>query len=132
MNNSILATITKLLLGVLYFTESESPFKAANWGKITPAELLQKIAAEYHSAPQNLKQVEHPAFFNHLTSKIDAADTPMVENAGKIEAFYSALKQSLTNLQVIRVEGASRIPVLITGYLADGTCIVIETFAVET
>jgi hypothetical protein len=132
MNNSILATITKLLLGVLYFTESESPFKAANWGKITPSELLQKIATDYHSVPTNLKQLEHAAFFNHIISKVDAADVPMVENARKIEAFYSALKQNLSNLQVIRVEGASRIPVLITGYLDDDTCIVIETFAVET
>lgn len=132
MNNNILATITKLLLGVLYFTESESPFNTADWGKITPAELLQKIAAQYHSAPSNLKQLDHAAFFNHLVSKVDESDAPMVENARKIAAFYSSLKQNLSNIQVIRVEGGSRIPVLITGYLPNGNCVVVETFAVET
>lgn len=132
MNNNILATITELLVGVLYFSESESPFTATDWGKIPPAELLQKIAIQYQSSPSNLKQPDHAAFFNHLISKVDANDAPMVENARKIEAIYSFLKQNLSNIQVTRVEGASKIPVLITGYLPDGTCLVIETFAVET
>lgn len=132
MNNNILATITKLLLGVLYFTESESPFKAADWGKITPAALLQKIAIQYHSDPSNLKQIDQAAFFDRLISKVDKADIPIVENAGKIATFYTFIKQNLSNITVIRVEGASRIPVLIAGYLPDGTCIVMETFAIET
>ncbi|MBB6239506.1 hypothetical protein HDC90_004159 [Pedobacter sp. AK013] len=132
MNNNILATITKLLVGVLYFTESESPFKVADWGKIPPAQLLQKIAAQYHSAPSNLKQLDHVTFFNHLISKVDASDAPMVENARKIALFYASLKQNLSNIQVIRVEGSNSIPVLITGYLPDGSCVVIETLAVET
>jgi hypothetical protein len=132
MNNNILATITKLLLGVLYFTESESPFKVADWGKVPPAALLQKIATQYQSAPSNLKQLDHAVFFDHLISKVDASDAPMVENAHKIEVFYTFLKQNLSNLTVIRIEGASRIPVLIIGYLPDGTCVVIETLAVET
>ncbi|WP_025144004.1 nuclease A inhibitor family protein [Pedobacter jeongneungensis] len=132
MNNNILATITKLLLGVLYFTESESPFKVDDWGKITSAELLQKIAIEYQASPSSLKQIDQIAFFEHLISKVDPSDAPMVENAHKIAACYAFLKQNLSNITVIRVEGASRIPVLIAGYLPDGTCIVIETFAIET
>jgi len=132
MNNNILVTISKLLLGVWYFTESESPFKAADWGIITPAELLQKIAIQYKSDPSNLKQIDQAAFFEQLTSSVDKADAPMVENAGKIADFYAFLKQNLSNITVVRVEGASRIPVLIAGYLPDGTCIVIETFAIET
>ncbi len=132
MNNEILATISKLLLGVWYFTESESPFKAADWGKITPSALLQKIAIQYNADPSNLKQIDQAAFFDSLISKVDKADAPMVENAGKISHFYTFLKQNVSNITVIRVEGASRIPVLIAGYLPDGTCIVIETFAIET
>lgn len=132
MNNNILATITKLLLGVLYFSESESSFKAADWGKITPTELLQKIAIQYQSDPSILKQIDQAVFFDQLISKVDASDAPMVENASKIATFYTFLKQNLSNIAVIRVEGASRIPVLIAGYLPDGTCIVIETFAIET
>lgn len=132
MNNNILATITKLLLGVLYFSESESPFKAADWGKITPAELLQKIAIQYQSDPSSLKQIDQAVFFDRLISKVDASDAPMVENAGKIAALYTFLKQNLSNITVTRVEGASKIPVLIAGYLPDGTCIVIETLAIET
>ncbi|MFW0716506.1 nuclease A inhibitor family protein [Pedobacter sp. N23S346] len=132
MNNNILAIMTKLLLGTLYFTETESTFTVTDWGKIPPAELLSKVANHYHSAPSNLKQINPSDFFNHLISKVDPSDAPMVENAQKIHTFYLYLEQNLSSLQVIRVEGASRIPVLITGYLPDGTCVLIETLAVET
>jgi len=132
MNNEILATISKLLLGVWYFTESESPFKAADWGKIIPSALLQKIAIQYHADPSDLKQINQAAFFDSLISNVDKADAPVVENAGKIATLYTFLKQKLSNITVVRVEGASRIPVLIAGYLPDGTCIMIETFAIET
>lgn len=132
MNNEILSTISKLLLGVWYFTESESPFKAADWGEITPSALLQKIAIQYNADPSDLKQINQAAFFDSLISKVDKADATMVENAGKIATWYTFLKQNLSNITVVRVEGASRIPVLIAGYLPDGTCIVIETFAIET
>ncbi|NTE02161.1 hypothetical protein G6M26_09055 [Agrobacterium tumefaciens] len=132
MNNNILAIMTKLLLGALYFTETESPFIVADWGKIPPTELLSKIATHYHSDPSNLKQINPADFFNHLISKVDPADTPMVENAKKIQTIYSHLEKNLSSLKVIRIEGASRIPVLITGYLPDGTCVVIETLAVES
>ncbi|MBO9672692.1 MAG: hypothetical protein J7577_04565 [Sphingobacteriaceae bacterium] len=132
MNNNILTTITKLLLGVLYFTESESPFKVADWGKIPPSALQQEIASRYQSAPINLKQVDHITFFNHIISKVDANDAPMVENAGKIEAFRAFIAQNLSNIQVTRIEGSSKIPIIITGYLPDGSCLAIETFAIET
>ncbi|WP_293788774.1 nuclease A inhibitor family protein [uncultured Pedobacter sp.] len=132
MNNNILVAITKLLLGVWYFTESESPFKASDWGKILPSELSQKIAVQYHADPSHLKQINQAAFFDHLISKVDKSDALMVENAGKIADLHNFLKQNLSHITVIRVEGASRIPVIIAGYLPDGTCIVIETFAIET
>ncbi|MFD2583267.1 nuclease A inhibitor family protein [Pedobacter vanadiisoli] len=132
MNNNILTTITKLLLGVLYFTESESPFTAADWGKIPPSALQQEIASRYQSEPFNLKQVDHVAFFKHIISKADANDAPMIENARKIEAFRAFIAQNLSNIQVTRVEGSSKIPIIITGYLPDGSCLAIETFAVET
>jgi len=67
-----------------------------------------------------------------LTSKVDATDAVMVENAHKVEEIHTFLVQNLSDIQITRVEGTSRIPVLITGYLPDGTCLVIETFAVET
>lgn len=132
MINNILATITKLLLGVLYFTESESHFTVADWGKTAPLQLKQKIANRYQAPLSDLKALDHSAFFKHLTSKIDTSDAPMAANAQKIAEVYSFLKQNLSGIQVFRVEGATKIPVLITGYLPDNTCIVIETFAIET
>ncbi|KIA96634.1 hypothetical protein OC25_02620 [Pedobacter kyungheensis] len=132
MSNNILTTITKLLVGVMYFSESESPFKVADWGKIPPAALQQEIASRYQSALSDLKQVDHTAFFNHITSKVDAADTPMVENARKITELHNFIRQNLSNIQVTRVEGSSKVPIIITGYLPDGSCLAIETFAVET
>ncbi len=132
MSNNILTTITKLLVGVIYFSESESPFKVADWGKIPPATLQQEIASRYQSPLSDLKQIDHAAFFNHITSKVDAADTPMVENARKITELHNFIRQNLSNIQVTRVEGSSKITIIITGYLPDGSCLAIETFAVET
>ncbi|MCZ4225012.1 nuclease A inhibitor family protein [Pedobacter rhodius] len=132
MSNNILTTITKLLLGVLYFTESESHFTATDWGKIPPAQLQQKIANQYHVPLSDLKILDHATFFNHVISKVDASDAPMLANAQKIAELYSFLKQNLSGIQVIRVEGKTKIPVLIVGYLPDSTCIAIETFAIET
>lgn len=132
MSNNILTTITKLLLGVLYFSESESPFKVADWGKIPPAALQQEIASRYQSTLSNLKQVDHAVFFNHITSKVDAADTTMVENSRKITELHNFIRQNLSDIQVTRVEGSSKVPIIITGYLPDGSCLAIETFAVET
>lgn len=132
MSNNILTTITKLLLGVLYFSESESSFKVSDWGKIPPAALQQEIASHHQSALSSLKQVDHTAFFNHITSKVDAADAPMVENAHKITGLHNFIRQNLSNIQVTRVEGSSKVPIIITGYLPDGSCLAIETFAVET
>ncbi|SDC49276.1 nuclease A inhibitor family protein [Pedobacter soli] len=132
MSNNILTTITKLLLGVLYFSESESPFKVSDWGKIPSAALQQEIASRYQSALSNLKQVDQSAFFNHITSKVDAADAPMVENARKITELHNFIRQNLSDIQVTRVEGSSKVPIIITGYLPDGSCLAIETFAVET
>ncbi|MGO4875911.1 nuclease A inhibitor family protein [Pedobacter psychrotolerans] len=132
MNNNILAAMTKLLLGTLYFTETESTFTVTDWGKIPPTELLSKIAARHHSDASHLKQINPADFFDRLVSKVDAADAPMVENAQKIQKFYTYLTKNLSSIQVVRVEGNSKIPVLITGYLADGTCVLIETLAVET
>ncbi|GGH15959.1 MULTISPECIES: nuclease A inhibitor family protein [Pedobacter] len=132
MNHNILTTITRLLLGVLYFSESESPFKATDWGKIPPSALQQEIASRYQSAPFNLKQVDNIAFFDHLISKVDPGDAPMVENMRKIEALRTFIVQNLSNIQVTRVEGSTKIPIIITGYLPDGSCLAIETFAIET
>ncbi|QXU42870.1 nuclease A inhibitor family protein [Pedobacter sp. D749] len=132
MYNNILDTITELLSGVLYFTESENPFKVINWGKILPDGILNKIAVQYQADLSNLKQLDADAFFHHIVSKVDPSDAPMVENARKIKAIQLFLNQNLSHLQVIRIEGASRIPVLIIGYLSDGSCLAIETFAIET
>ncbi|WP_316805430.1 nuclease A inhibitor family protein [Pedobacter nototheniae] len=131
-NTTVLNTITDLLKGTLYFSESESPFTVNNWGQVTKTDLTGKIAAITNAAPEQLKTINIDVFFEHLTSKADPADLNMVKNAAKLRTFYEYLKKNLTDLQVTRAETGSRIPIIISGYLSDGSCIAVQTQAVET
>jgi hypothetical protein len=131
-NNTIITTLSDLTKGVLYFSESESPFVVGNWGKVPPADLSGKIATKHAADANQLKVLDPKAFFDRIVAKADPADLPTVENAQKIYAFYEYAQKNLSNLQVTRVEGDFSIPIAITGYLPDGTCIVIQTQAVET
>jgi hypothetical protein len=131
-NSTLLTTLSNLARGMLYFSESESPFVVDNWGQVPASGLSAKIINEYSTDAGVLKALEHKAFFEHLVTKADPSDLLMVENAQKISAFYEYAQSALSGLQVTRIEGAARIPIIITGYLPDGSCIAIQTQAVET
>lgn len=132
MENLIISTLSDLTQGMLYFSESENPFVLSNWGHIPTAALATEIATKNAVPTSQLRAVDPSAFFEKLTTKVDPSDQPMVENAKKIAAFYAYAQKNLSHLQVTRVEGARRIPIVITGYTPDGHCIAIQTQAVET
>ena len=131
-NATILSDITAIIDGALYFSESENPFVVSDWGHITPAELPGKIASLQESGAADLRQIDAAAFFERITKNADPSDTVMQEHTTKLRHLYQYLQEQVTDLRVTRIEGNSRIPVIITGYLPDHTCIAITTLAIET
>lgn len=130
--NAAFAMLSGLAQGMIYFSESEAPFTVDNWGNIPGNALSQNIAAKYNADPSQLKMLEVNSFLGHLIAKADPTDIPMMENAKKIKAFYEYVKENLSDLRVYRIEGSARIPIIIIGYLADGSCVAIQTKAIET
>lgn len=132
MENNVITDLSEMAKGMLYFSESESPFLINNWNHIPLTSLTAEIAAKHSVAISQLRTIEPKAFFERLLTNVDPADQPMVENARKIRVFYDYIQQHLSNLQVTRVEGTARIPIVITGYTPDGHCIAVQTQAIET
>jgi hypothetical protein len=131
-NATIISGISEIIDGALYFSESENPFTVSDWGQVDVSGLTAKIASEQHAEHADLKQTDTSAFFQRITNSTDPTDNVLTENAAKLQKLQQYLNNHLTDIQVTRVEGSSRIPVIITGYLPDNTCIAIQTVAIET
>lgn len=121
-----------MLVGVLYFSETENPIKVNDWGKISPSNVPAKIATLHQVDINQVKSINTNDFFEKLSKSADPRDEVMVQNAQKIANFYQLIKENLRDIQVYRAEGSSRIPVIIVGFTTDGACIAFETLAVET
>jgi len=132
MEHTATTALRSLLNGVLYFSESENPFIVSDWGKILVSDLPQQIAEHFDRRPEDLKRIEPDTFFEKIVHRADPSDRIVIEHAQKLAAFYQKIKFSLSNIQVTRVEGKVQIPILITGYTEDGTCLVAETLSIET
>lgn len=131
-NATIISGITEILDGALYFSESENPFTVSDWGHVDASGLTAKIVSEQQAQPADLKQTDTSAFFQRISNSTDPSDEVLIQNAAKLQKLQQYLNDHLTDIQVTRVEGSSRIPVIITGYLPDNTCIAIQTVAIET
>jgi hypothetical protein len=126
------ATLTELTGGLLYYSETEHPFTIAHWGVVPAGELAAKIAAFTQSREEQQQVVAPETFFAKMTRISDPGDEALVVNAAKARALFAFLQQQLQQLRVVRVEAGTEIPILITGYLPDGNCLVLHTRSVET
>lgn len=129
---ALLSEIRAITEGALYFSESENPFSVSDWGQVSQETLRDKIASEAGVDPASLKQVDPEYFFQRLSRSTDPDDEVLNQNATKLGKLYPYLQQHLQDIQVSRAEGNSRIPIVITGYTPDQTCIAIQTVAIET
>ncbi len=118
--------------GALYFSESEHPFTLSDWGQVPPGNLEHTLAAQLEAAPGSLKQVDPAAFFERLSRSSDPDDEVLVQNAAKLNRLFTYLQEQLSGITVTRAEGSARIPIAITGYLPDQSCMAIQTVAIET
>ncbi|HVI48770.1 MAG TPA: nuclease A inhibitor family protein [Chitinophaga sp.] len=129
---AFLEKLTDKIAGILYFSESEYPLTIEQWGILPAATLPEKIATLNVVEQNVLRPVNADDFFNEIERTADPNDKPIVENAQKFKTLYQFLKENLSNIQVTRVETGASIPVYITGFLPDGSCIALQTTSIES
>lgn len=132
MENEILSELAEKTEGLFYFSESEAPLTIENLGKVPKDQLNAKLIALNSENPGTLTTIDQDAFFEKIVNTADPGDQVMVANAQKFTALYIYLKDNLADIQVTRIEGGVNVPILITAYLPDGTCVALVTYAIET
>jgi hypothetical protein len=132
MENQILTELTDKTQGLFYFSESEAPLTIENLGQVPKDQLNEKLLQLNRENPGTLTTIDQDAFFEKIVNTADPGDQVMVGNAQKFTELYTYLKDNFSDILVTRIEGGVNVPILITAYLADGTCIALATYAIET
>ncbi|MFB6456189.1 nuclease A inhibitor family protein [Chitinophaga sp. Hz27] len=130
--DSLLENLTSKVAGILYYSESEYPLMIEQWEPHSEADVATRIAALLQVDPNIVKPVSPTDFFNEVTRTPDPNDAPIVENALKFKDLQQFLNEHFTSIQVFRVENGTRIPVYIVCHQPDGTCVALNTTAIET
>ncbi|RAJ20853.1 nuclease A inhibitor family protein [Pedobacter cryoconitis] len=132
MENQILSELAEKTQGLFYFSESEAPLTIVNLGQVPKDQLNAKLVQLNSESPGTLTTIDQDAFFGKIVTTADPGDQVMVANAQKFTVLYTYLKDNFSAIQVTRIEAGVNIPILITAYLPDGTCILLATYAIET
>ncbi len=125
-------TLQAHLDGLLYFSESEAPLLSEKLGPLGEEELRAKIAMQNDKDPQSLSSIDPAAFFSDILNQADPGDRVIMENAQKFGELYTFLKNNCSNLQVFRLEGGTRVPIIITAVLPDQDTLSLSTYAIES
>lgn len=130
--NTLLENLTNKINGILYYSESEYPLTIETWGQLPVAETTGKIATRHQVEPNVVKTISPTDFFSQVERAPDPNDAPIVENAQKFKALHQFLKEHFTDIQVVRVEDGTSIPVYIVCHQPDNTCVALVTTAIES
>jgi hypothetical protein len=131
MTDSITDQFQQASKGLLFLSESDTPFEVIHWpaqGELTPTKLLQLTE---HSPDVPLEIVSVDEFFDTPTAEEDWHDEEEEETAKRFQNLVSVLKQNLSQLQVYRV-GSIEIDVYIIGVTCGGGLAGLSTKLVET
>lgn len=132
MEKEILPQLTDYLQGLLYFSESEATLTVQDLGYLPKEQLNNEIAVQNNVNPETIKSIDPTDFFEGILKTADPADDVIIENAQKFQELYSFLKSNYTDIQVHRIEGDTKIPLIITALQPDNSCIAISTYAIES
>jgi len=132
MENQILSGLSEKTKNLLYFSESEAPLVIENLGQLPKDQLNAKLTELNSETPGTLKTIDQDVFFDYLVKRADPGDHFMVDNANKFIAIHTYLKENFSDIQVSRIEGGVNVPIIITAYQPDGSCISLSTYAIET
>ncbi|RAJ19750.1 nuclease A inhibitor family protein [Pedobacter cryoconitis] len=132
MEKQILTELAEKTQGLFYFSESEAPLTIENLGQVPKDQLSAKLVQLNSENPGTLQIIDQDAFFEKIVNTADPGDQVMVANARKFTALQAYLKDNFSDIQLARIEGGVNVPILITAYLPNGTCILLATYAIET
>ncbi|KIO76651.1 hypothetical protein TH53_14030 [Pedobacter lusitanus] len=132
MENQILSDLSEKTKDLLYFSESEAPVVVADLGQLPKDQLNAKLIELNSENPGTLKTIDHNEFFDYLVKRADPGDSYMVDNANKFTALHTYLKDNFSAIQVSRIEGGTTVPIIITAYRPDSSCVALSTYAIET
>ncbi|AMQ01558.1 hypothetical protein AY601_4729 [Pedobacter cryoconitis] len=132
MENQILTELAEKTQGLFYFSESEAPLTIENFGQVPKDQLNEKLVQLNSENPGTLTRIDPEAFFEKIVNTADPGDQVMVGNAQKFTELHTYLKDNFSDILITRIEGGVNVPIIITAYLSDGTCITIATYAIET
>ena len=118
--------------GLVYYSESDSPYTMDLLESKSIKEVPFEIAVTFSASEGMVKRVDADAFFQHVIAAADPNDAVLAANAKKTDTLYRFLKENLSDLVVFRIESGVRIPIYIVGALQNGALIAIKTIAVET
>lgn len=130
--NTLLENLTSKTAGILYYSESEYPLEIEQWGELPAPAAAAKIATRHQVDPGIVKAANTASFFHEVERILDPNDAPIVANAQKFKALHQFLDEHFTDIQVIRVEEGTSIPVYIVCHQPDGTCVALITTAIES
>ncbi len=131
MTDSITAKLKQASKGLLFLSESDTPFEVIHWpvqGKLTGAKLLQLTE---HPPDAPVKVVSVDDFFAIATQEEDWHDEEEREIVQRFQNLASVLKQNLSQLQVYRV-GSTNIDAYIVGVAQSGDWAGLSAKLVET
>ncbi|AOM77275.1 nuclease A inhibitor family protein [Pedobacter steynii] len=132
MENQILPELSTRIQGLFYLSESEAPLVIEQLGALSKEQVSTKIAELNAAAPDALVTVEPDAFFEKILKSADPNDDIVIANANKFQELHSFLKSNFSGIQVTRIEDGVKVPIIITAFLPDNTCVALNTYAIES
>lgn len=132
MENKVLPELSTRIQGLFYLSESEAPLVIEKLGALPKEQLNAKIAELNAAAPETLINVKPEDFFEKILKSADPADDIVMANAHKFQELHTFLKDNCSGIQVTRIEDGVKVPIIITAFLPDDTCIAVTTYAIES
>lgn len=132
MENQILPELSTKIQGLFYLSESEAPLVIEKLGALPKEQVNAKIAELNAAAPETLIAVEPASFFEKILKSADPNDDIVLANANKFQELHTFLKSNFSGIQVTRIEDGVKVPIIITAFLPDNTCIALSTYAIES
>lgn len=128
---SVLLTLTYLVNGMLYSSESDNPFTVLEWGKINDSDIKGAIVKHYGSTAEPMP-VSTDAFFNKYIHRMEmSGDDVMIATIKNYQKLYDFVKANFKHVDVYRC-GSIRVGIYLVLKTKDDEVFVLSTLSIET
>ena len=132
MADNPLQDLQKAIKGLLYTSESDSPFDVVHWAKQEPMLTERDLRSLAGKSPDaHVEEVGLDEFFHDLTQDQEWHDADDKKTVERYRTLLAVLNGDLNDLKVFKI-GEAKVDVYIVGRTATGDWAGIKTEAVET